>query len=1300
MAHTTRGGARGASQIPSWRRYLSGGSLPALPVDPDTESRDRARGRYDSALGTATALGVEDAAEGDPGILSKMARALDFPGAVVRSGARELVDLFDADPETQASLDEFRTQVDERALAPDLFGTFRADDDDNIATRILKGVGSFTTEVALDPLTYVSLGGSVVGKAAAGKAVQRAVAVRAGKHLGDDVLREASERTMRNAAASRWGTVADELPEQTGQRLKEFAEATADVNVLTGATHVGDEATEHFLTGGSRGLRTFLEDTFGDAGKKIWDELPQDVQGGVRIRVPFQRDEGVRKTVGLAGGGGQFADALGLGELVGQTHRARNAARARVSRLIRTTSTALGGSHGDTYGFMISKLAEDGVQGGSLFRSYRETLESARAARAFGGQVGDRVVKAIHRSGLLVDGARKGDRKAAHKAMRHYFNTPGELDELRQGTGLYVDENIRYHVDGAGGRWQGLSDAELRGASAALLLRDEMDAVKQVALHEGLSIDDLDDYVHRALTDAAKEQGLKPAKGGVKAGTRTPGPGRTRRYFIETADGVEFRHLTPEEVNERVGYGLFEEDPQMIAAAYLGAIQTAVTRRRFYKLLRDSGVLVPDLAEFGVTRPSVAPRGIENARRAADEGLELAGPAANMFDRRTVARVMRESLDRTVGPEEQYRRVDAVMVELERLADRADRMAKTADWQSGAKARMRAARDAFKRAMREAETSKELRSIDEVDEASEALGLRRLDTSDMSQNVPPEIHAALAPEVAANAIERFFKARKDPGAIEEAVNRFYRPYLSMFKATATVGRGPGFHIRNLVGGSWNNFLIDSTAKDAVHSSKLVAARVKAGRDARREVAEELAERRGIALNRAERLVSEEAVSDRADTLLRERLSKTKLGTDPVSGEAVTLYDAHRVMLDQQVGWRSRAREQVETLAGGEPRTAGDEVTREHRVGLLDRFVYPDEADRRMRARAADTYDLFPNTQEGPSLFQRGANRVVNTWWVRQNVTAGQLTEDFLRGTALITGLKRYGKADGGLSAASLVRATQFDYSDLSEFEQRWMRGTLFPFYTWTRHNLPLQWRALWTEPGKMNRLTRASDAMKEAVGSDEDELVPEWMKENLGFVSSFSFGGSPLVLGVESPATDLNRFIKPSHLVSGFAAEAANALSPVISAPIELMSGRDLFTGAPIEPGKGKVAPAWYRALPDALAPTWEDSRGDVRGDAQIIHYVENTVPWAGQLDRLLSIGGEGSREGRAASDAIRQLVPIVQAATLTPRQEAGELYSRADRLNTAIDRQGAEREEQAKLLMDELGLTPEQVRLVLADEL
>ena len=71
-----------------------------------------------------------------------------------------------------------------------------------------------------------------------------------------------------------------------------------------------------------------------------------------------------------------------------------------------------------------------------------------------------------------------------------------------------------------------------------------------------------------------------------------------------------------------------------------------------------------------------------------------------------------------------------------------------------------------------------------------------------------------------------------------------------------------------------------------------------------------------------------------------------------------------------------------------------------------------------------------------------------------------------------------------------VKAALFDYSELTNFEKRFMRNVI-PFYTWTRKNIPLQLANVLERPGRIANQGRLLSTINELViaGESEDPLT-------------------------------------------------------------------------------------------------------------------------------------------------------------------------------------------------------------------
>lgn len=565
------------------------------------------------------------------------------------------------------------------------------------------------------------------------------------------------------------------------------------------------------------------------------------------------------------------------------------------------------------------------------------------------------------------------------------------------------------------------------------------------------------------------------------------------------------------------------------------------------------------------------------------------------------------------------------------------------------------------------------------------------------QAPPPELDMQYAPEVMRLAAERFWRGSRPDSEIQRFIDGVYRPWFGLFKLFATVARGPGYHIRNTIGGIWNNWLRDVSVEDHVLSAQLITARREAWRMARHEEAENVAAMAGINYEDAIRELPMSRVMHRAEQKLYEDLSQHVVHAD------MTLYDIHRAAQQQEIGWKdNRVFEGIhDMLRNQRPEDAGD---------MLDpRGWQAQWRGATMDEAAGAPANLWPTADpEDLNAAQRLANRMADNWWVDISKDWARTSEDFIRNAAFIRGAREYGlKHDGGRTASVLSRGLHFDYQDLSDFERDWMRGTLIPFYVWTRNNVPLQFRALFREPGKMHRLMMARDNAEHAFGNDDDEIIPSWMQERFGFTTMLGWKedddallgyrfawdddtASPIILGIESPAYDLNRFVQfgGDQTITDRMRPATQMVSPAVGVPMELASGVSAFTGAPFS-DQGVEAPGWWRVLPGA--PTWEGRDGEVRAPEEYVSAVESFVPPLGQAERLL---GTTDRSRERLPSSIAATLFAQPAATFTPRQQTGEIRARSGRLRGQIVRHPREAELTRELL-DE-GYTPEQIRFLL----
>lgn len=141
-------------------------------------------------------------------------------------------------------------------------------------------------------------------------------------------------------------------------------------------------------------------------------------------------------------------------------------------------------------------------------------------------------------------------------------------------------------------------------------------------------------------------------------------------------------------------------------------------------------------------------------------------------------------------------------------------------------------------------------------------------------------------------------------------------------------------------------------------------------------------------------------------------------------------------------------------------------------------------------------------------------------------------------------------------AALHVRKYLFDYSELTDVEKG-LRNWAFPFYTWTRKNMPLQIEAILTQPGKVSTVGNVKEEFEKATADLSTEGKPTYMREGDWLQVPFSNKeGAKTFIRPSLPLSDLNRLEEPLK-------EILNMIGPQ-KIPLELALNKKAFTGKPI----------------------------------------------------------------------------------------------------------------------------------------
>ena len=243
----------------------------------------------------------------------------------------------------------------------------------------------------------------------------------------------------------------------------------------------------------------------------------------------------------------------------------------------------------------------------------------------------------------------------------------------------------------------------------------------------------------------------------------------------------------------------------------------------------------------------------------------------------------------------------------------------------------------------------------------------------------------------------------------------------------------------------------------------------------------------------------------------------------------------------------------------------------------------------------------------------------------------------------------------------------FDYDDLSSFERQVGRR-LIPFYTWTRKNVPLQVEALFTQPGKaINRYMAVKRNLE--LGTEEEGVVPSYFREGAMIHLPFSGGGGDIYGTVELPFKDPFKVADITGQLTGMLNPLIKAPIEAYTARRQFFSDVPLTdqykelptTWLPIVPILAATAPLpftpWDKPVRDANG-TWMLRDRDA-------YLVGQYLPFLGQTRRLLP--NEPKYEKRLWSTGISYLMGV-NLRTNTPQDQESELFRRADKLEGVAD--------------------------------
>lgn len=200
-------------------------------------------------------------------------------------------------------------------------------------------------------------------------------------------------------------------------------------------------------------------------------------------------------------------------------------------------------------------------------------------------------------------------------------------------------------------------------------------------------------------------------------------------------------------------------------------------------------------------------------------------------------------------------------------------------------------------------------------------------------------------------------------------------------------------------------------------------------------------------------------------------------------------------------------------------------------------------------------------------------------------------------------------------AAARVKRFLIDYQDVSTLDAT-MRQ-IVPFWMWTSRNLPLQVTNMWLNP----RAYQIYNAIKRNLRDDEEgDIVPQWMTEMGAFKLPF---GNDLYatpdIGFNRVQQQINELADPSKFMAN--------VNPMLRVPLELMGGKQFFSGREFSPNpipvSGGISPV-LQPLLEALGYGTTGPDGTKFVDDKAYYAIRNLIPFLGASERLVPTAQTG----------------------------------------------------------------------------
>ena len=204
--------------------------------------------------------------------------------------------------------------------------------------------------------------------------------------------------------------------------------------------------------------------------------------------------------------------------------------------------------------------------------------------------------------------------------------------------------------------------------------------------------------------------------------------------------------------------------------------------------------------------------------------------------------------------------------------------------------------------------------------------------------------------------------------------------------------------------------------------------------------------------------------------------------------------------------------------------------------------------------------------------------------LRLSHAVGVGTETYVRGVLGFDVLKHgNGTVDEAFDA---IMKWHFDYSDLSAFESKVVKR-LIPFYTWTKHALPLMIEQVGKNPAKMSMYLKAKRNIE--MGQEKAPIVPPFFIRQGAIQLPFKFKGQNMFvlpdlpfktpLELIDPALAFDKNMSVADRIQVMLGSVGTQITPLVKAPYEWKAKQNLWKGYNFD-GRYQQVPTAYRNIP------------------------------------------------------------------------------------------------------------------------